>query len=54
MRTATLTFMDTAMLLVLRQMLLAGEGDGRVIVGRDEVFDQLRVYRTGDRDDAAI
>ena len=50
-RTATLTFMDTAMLLVLRQMLLAGEGDGRVIVGRDEVFDQLRVYRTGDRDE---
>jgi hypothetical protein len=50
-RTATLTFMDTVMLLVLRQMLLAGEGDGRVIVGRDEVFDQLRVYRTGDRDE---
>jgi hypothetical protein len=50
-RTATLTFMDTAMLLVLRQLLLAGENDGRVIVGRDEVFEQLRVYRGKDRDE---
>ena len=50
-RTATLTFMDTAMLLVLRQMLLAGESDGRVIVGRDEVFEQLRVFRSNDRDE---
>lgn len=51
-RTASLTFLDTAMLLVLRQMLLAGEGDGRVIVGQEEVFDQLRVYRTADRDES--
>lgn len=51
-RTAALTFLDTAMLLVLRQMLLTGEGGGRVIVGRDEVFEQLRVYRTPDRDEA--
>lgn len=50
-RTASLTFIDTAMLLVLRHMLLVGEGDGRVIVGRDEVFEQLRVYRTADRDE---
>jgi hypothetical protein len=51
-RTAPLTFLDTAMLLVLRQMLLAGEGEGRVIVGQDEVFEQLRVYRTADRDES--
>lgn len=51
-RTRSLTFMDTAMLVVLRQMLLAGEGDGRVIVGQDEVFEQLWVYRTADRDES--
>lgn len=51
-RTETLTFLDTAMLLVLRQMLLTAEGERRVIVGRDEVFDQLHVYRTPDRDEA--
>lgn len=51
-RTASLTFLDTAMLLVLRQMLLAGEADGRVIVGQDEVFEQLRVYRTPERDES--
>ncbi len=51
-RTAALTFLDTAMLLVLRQMLLAGEGDGRVIVGQEDVFEQLRVYRTIDRDES--
>ncbi|RNE62295.1 DUF4194 domain-containing protein [Cryobacterium tepidiphilum] len=51
-RTASLTFIDTAMLLVLRQMLLAGEADGRVIVGQEDVFEQLRVYRTPDRDES--
>lgn len=50
-RTETLTFMDTAMLLVLRQALLTADTDGRVIVGKDEVFEQLRVYRTPDRDE---
>lgn len=50
-RTAPLTFLDTAMLLVLRQLLLTREGDGRVIVGQDEVYEQLRVYRTVDRDE---
>jgi hypothetical protein len=50
-RSQSLTFLDTAMLLVLRQMLLAGEADGRVIVGQDDVFEQLRVYRTADRDE---
>ena len=51
-RSAVLTFLDTAMLLVLRQMLLAGEGEGRVIVGQEDVFEQLRVYRTADRDES--
>ena len=51
-RTAPLSFLDTAMLLVLRQMLLTGEGEGRVIVGREEVFEQLRVYRTVERDES--
>jgi hypothetical protein len=51
-RTASLSFLDTAMLLVLRQMLLSREGDGRVIVGKEEVFEQLRVYRTADRDES--
>lgn len=50
-RSAALTFLDTAMLLLLRQMLLTGEGGGRVIVGQEEVFEQLRVYRTADRDE---
>ena len=39
------------MLLVLRQLLLAAHGERRVIVGRDEVFEQLAVYRTVDRDE---
>lgn len=50
-RTAALTFMDTLMLLVLRQTLLAAHGEQRVIVGRDEVFEQLRTYRSS-RDEA--
>lgn len=48
MRTESLTFLDTAMLLVLRQLLLASPGESRVIVGRDEVYERLMVYRTGD------
>ena len=50
-RSAPLTFLDTLMLLVLRQLLLAAHGERRVIVGRDEVFEQLAVYRTLDRDE---
>ncbi|UFS57576.1 DUF4194 domain-containing protein [Subtercola endophyticus] len=50
-RSQNLTFIDTAMLLVLRQILLAGQSDARVIVGRDDVFERLRVYRTNDRDE---
>lgn len=50
-RTESLTFLDTAMLLTLRQMLLHRDGEGRVIVGQDEVFEQLRVYRPADHDE---
>lgn len=50
-RSEALTFLDTAMLLVLRQLLLSAEGEGRVIVGQDEVFEQLEPFRTADRDE---
>lgn len=50
-RSRSLTFLDTAMLLILRQTLLTEEGRGRVIVGQDELVDQLSVYRK-DRDEA--
>ncbi|EPR75025.1 hypothetical protein ADILRU_2562 [Leifsonia rubra CMS 76R] len=50
-RTAPLTFLDTAMLLVLRRMLLSADSDGRVIVGQEEVYEQLDVYRSTDRDE---
>ncbi|HIE61751.1 MAG TPA: DUF4194 domain-containing protein, partial [Microbacterium sp.] len=36
-RSEALTFLDTAMLLILRQTLLSEEGRGRVIVGQAEV-----------------
>ncbi|HLS32991.1 MAG TPA: DUF4194 domain-containing protein, partial [Brevibacterium sp.] len=53
-RSAAMTFMDTAMLLHLRQLLLqAGSGE-RVIVGADEVADQLQVYRGRDDADPAL
>jgi hypothetical protein len=45
-RSERLTFLDTAMLLALRQSLLLGEGGGRVIVDRDEIFEKLTVYDT--------
>lgn len=50
-RSERLTFLDTAMLLALRQTLLSEEGRGRVIVGQNEIFEQLTVYRTPDRDE---
>lgn len=50
LRTERLTFLDTVMLLVLRQLLLASGGEGRVIVGQDEVYERLAVYRSGDDD----
>lgn len=48
LRAERLSFLDTAMLLVLRQFLLAAPGEERVIVGQDEVYEQLSVYRDGD------
>lgn len=53
MRTATLTFLDTAMLLHLRQQLLHDSHGARTIVGADEVADQLQVYRGSDNADPA-
>ena len=49
-RTRSLTFLDTAMLLTLRQLLIADEGSARVIIGQDELYESLSVYRTPDRD----
>lgn len=48
LRAENLKVIDTAMLLVLRQMLLAAHGERRVIVGQEEVFERLMVYRDGD------
>jgi Domain of unknown function (DUF4194) len=53
MRTAALTFLDTAMLLHLRQQLLHESGSSKTIVGRDEVYDQLQIYRGQDKADPA-
>lgn len=49
-RSQNLTFIDTAMLLVLRQLLLSGDGTTRVFVDREDVYEQLSVFRTQDRD----
>lgn len=48
LRAESLTLVDSIMLLTLRQLLLAAVGEARVIVGKDEVFERLLVYRTGD------
>jgi hypothetical protein len=53
MRTATLTFLDTALLLHLRKTLLQEGGGRKTIVGADEVADQLQVYRGKDNADIA-
>ena len=53
-RSAPLTFMDTALLLHLRQQLLQAGGGERVIVGADELADQLQVYRGRDNADPAM
>ena len=45
-RTSPLTLMDTAMLLHLRRELVSATGGGRVIVGRDEVYEHLQAYRS--------
>lgn len=52
-RSAPLTFMDTALLLHLRQHLLQAGGSERVIVGADELADQLQVYRGREKADPA-
>lgn len=48
LRSESLTFIDTAMLLVLRQLLLAAVGEPRVFVGQEELYERLAVYRDGD------
>lgn len=53
-RSAPMTFLDTALLLHLRQHLLQGGGGDRVIVGADELLDQLQVYRSRDDADPAM
>lgn len=55
-RSSRLTLLDTALVLFLRGELLRAEaGDGRVIVGRQDIDDQLQVYRpTTSTDDAGF
>lgn len=48
LRRESLTFIDTSMLLVLRQILLTARTEQRVIIGREEINERLAVYRTGD------
>lgn len=48
LRREPLTLLDTIMILILRQMLLATGSSERVIVGKEEIYEQLTVYRTGD------
>lgn len=45
-RTSALTLMDTAMLLQLRRELVSATGGGRVIVGKEEIYEHLQAYRT--------
>src|SRR5690625_4524813 len=45
-RTSPLTLMDTAMLLHLRRELVTATGGGRVIIGREEVYEHLQAYRS--------
>ncbi|MDI9935707.1 MULTISPECIES: DUF4194 domain-containing protein [Rhodococcus] len=53
LRTERLTFMDTVMLLALRQRLLRAQPGERVMVDLDELREQLELYRTaGDTDPA--
>jgi hypothetical protein len=54
-RSEALTFMDTAMLLALRHTFLGDDGRaGRVIIGQDELYETLSVYRTPDRDEVSF
>ena len=49
LRTEKMSFIDTAMLLVLRQLTLTSDAGERLIVGKDEVYDALSIYRTADQ-----
>ena len=51
-RSESLTYLDTVMLLALRQRLIHDDGHGRVVVGQDELYEELQVFRTPDRDEA--
>lgn len=52
-RNTPLTLIDTALVLFLRDRLLRAEASaGRVFVGRDEIDDQLAVYRPATSTDA--
>ena len=53
-RSERLTFLDTAMLLVLRQLLLAAPGERRVIVDRDEVYERIAGTADAEPADAEI
>lgn len=53
LRTERLTFMDTVMLLALRQLLLRAQPGDRVIVDRDEIAEQLEMYRGASDTDPA-
>jgi hypothetical protein len=46
-RTAPLTFIQTALLILLRKMLLTADSGERVYADLDEATDQLEVYREG-------
>jgi hypothetical protein len=52
-RTLPLTFIDTILLLHLRGELVRAAGAGRVIVGKDDVYDSLQSYRTVSSTDEA-
>lgn len=52
-RTLPLTFIDTLLLLHLRNELIRSGGSGRAIVGKDEVIEQLQVYRRASSTDEA-
>jgi hypothetical protein len=53
LRTERLTFMDTVMLLALRQRLLRAQPGERVLVDLDELHEQLEMYRTASDTDPA-
>jgi hypothetical protein len=53
-RSAPLTFLDTALLLVLRQHLVSTGTGERVIVGKDEITEQLGIYRDAATDEAGF